>query len=236
MKITAICGWALPEEWFRQLVSSYFPEAEVRACYPKNPENKKEAIEVFDSKPDWVIGYSLGSLWLLVHKNNIPPQTKVALMAPILAFPAEKNLGGKTPFGKLKYQKKMLSSSEDYLTSLKGFFDLSEIRLPENDLQQPYRREILIRGLDFLETVSVSPQTAKDCVAIAGLRDPLLDGNQLKELIPHLTLVEECGHSPHKLLSHLAQHHDGPGEPSAQPTEPVVPLTPFPKRRSTDLA
>ena len=128
-------------------------------------------------------------------------------MAPILAFPAEKNLGGIIPLGKLKYQKKILSSSEDYITAIKGFFDLSGIRLPENDLQQPYSREVLIRGLNFLETVSVSPQTAENCVAISGLRDPLLDGNQLKEMIPHLTLVEECDHSPHKLLSHLAQHH-----------------------------
>jgi hypothetical protein len=223
IKITAICGWALPEEWFGQLVKSYFPKAEVRACYPKNPESKVEATTIFDSKTDWVIGYSLGSLWLLLHKNSIPPQTKIILMAPILAFPAEKNLGGITPLGKLKYQKKMLSSSEDYLTSLKGFFDLSGIHLPENDLQQPYSRETLIRGLDFLETASVSPQAAKDCIAIMGLRDPLLDGNQLKKLIPHLTLVEECDHSPHKLLSHLAQHYDGSGKSSVQATQPIIP-------------
>jgi len=219
-KITAICGWALPVEWFRHLVESYLPGAEVRAHYPKNPENEEEAAEVFGSKPDWVIGYSLGSLWLLVHKNIIPPQTKIILMAPILAFPAEKNLGGKTPLGKLKYQKKILGSSEDYLTSLKGFFDLSGIHLPDNDLQQPYSREVLIRGLDFLETASVSPQRAKDCVAITGLRDPLLDGNLLKRLIPHLTLVGECDHSPHKLLSHLAQQHDGSSEPTDQPIFP----------------
>ena len=127
INITAICGWALPEEWFRQLVKSYFPKAEVRAHYPQDPENEMEALEVFDSKPDWVMGYSLGSLWLLAHKNNIPPQTRIVLMAPILAFPVEKNLGGKTPLGKLRYQKKMLSSTEDYLSSLKGFFDLSGI-------------------------------------------------------------------------------------------------------------
>jgi len=204
--ITAICGWALPEEWFCQLVKSYFPKAEVRAHYPRDPENEKEAIEIFDSKPDWIIGYSLGSLWILNHKDMIPPQTKIILMAPILAFPAENNLGGKTPLAKLKYQKKMLSSSDDYLSSLKGFFDLSGIRLPDNDLQQPYSREILIRGLDFLETTSVSPQVARNCVTISGLRDPLLDGDHLKQLIPDLILVKECDHSPHKMLNHLASH------------------------------
>lgn len=223
IKITAICGWALPEEWFGQLVKSYFPRAEVRACYPKNPENEEDAIEIFDTKPDWVIGYSLGSLWLLNHKKSVPPQTKIVLMAPILAFPAEKNLGGKTPLGKLNYQKKMLRSSKDYVTSIKGFFDLSGIRLPENDLQQPYNREVLVRGLDFLKTVSVSPETARDCIAITGLRDPLLDGNRLKELIPHLNLIEDCDHSPHKLLSHLAQHHDRPGELTAQPNQITSP-------------
>ena len=223
IKITAICGWALPEEWFRQLVKSYFPNAKVQAYYPKNPESEEEATEIFDSKPDWVIGYSLGSLWLLVHKNSIPPQTKSVLMTPILAFPAAKHLDGKTPLGKLKYQKKMLSSFEDYLTSLKGFFDLSGIRLPENDLQQPYSRETLLRGLDFLETASVSPQAAQDCVAVMGMRDPLLDGNQLKKLIPHLTLVKECDHSPHKMLSHLAQYYDGSDKSSAQVAQPIIP-------------
>jgi len=209
INITAICGWALPEEWFRQLVNSYFPNAEVRAYYPKHPDQEEEAARVFNTKPDWVIGYSMGSLWLMVHQNLITPQTKVILLAPILAFPAEKSLGGKIPLGKLQYQKKMLRSSEDYLTTLKGFFDLSGIRLPENNPQEPYSREILLRGLEFLETASVSPQSAKDYLVLAGSRDPLLDGNTLKDLIPQLILLEESDHSPHKMLSYLAQHHDG---------------------------
>jgi hypothetical protein len=200
-------------------VKSYFPKAEVSAYYPKNPENEKDAIRIFDTKPDWIIGYSLGSLWLLSHKGMIPPQTKIILMAPILAFPAEKKLGGKTPLGKLNYQKKMLRSSEDYLSSLKGFFDLSGIRLPENDLQQPYSRETLIRGLDFLETTSVSPDATQDCIAITGLRDPLLDANQLKQLIPHLILIEKCDHSPHKMLTHLASHNSMPDDPSLKPSQ-----------------
>jgi hypothetical protein len=225
MKITAVCGWALPEEWFRQLVESYFPKADVRAHYPKNPRDNKEATAILKSKPDWIIGYSLGSLWLLYHKNKIPAHTNIALIAPILAFPAEKSMGGKTPVGKLKYQRKMLDSSEDYVTALKGFFDLSGIRLPETELQQPYSRDILIRGLDFLETVSVSPQTTKDCVAITGLRDPLLDGIQLKEHIPHLDLLEESDHSPHKLLSHLAQY-PGLAKDSFNPSVP----SPFSQR------
>lgn len=208
IKITAVCGWALPEDWFRQLVESYFPQAEVRACYPRDPGNGEEARAIFHPIPDWVIGYSLGSLWLLYHKDKIPPQTHIALMAPILAFTAEKGLGGKTPLGKLKYQKKVLGSSEDYAASLKGFFDLSSLRLPEDDLREPYSRDILIRGLDFLETAGVSPQAAQNCRVVTGLHDPFLDGRLLKELIPHLTLVKECDHSPHKLLQTLAQQLD----------------------------
>ncbi len=217
IKITAICGWALPEDWFGQLVNSHFSEAEVRTHYPVNPESTEDAVRVFDSKPDWVIGYSLGSLWLLVHKNIIPPQTRIILMAPILGFPAEKNLGGKTPLGKLRYQKKLLGSAEDYLDSLKGFFDLSGIRLPDRNHPQPYTRETLIRGLDFLETACVSPQAASDCVAITGLRDPLLDAGQLKELIPHLILMEKCDHSPHKMLSHLAENQSWVSTRSPEP-------------------
>ena len=208
INITAVCGWALPEDWFRQLVESYFPGARVRASYPKNPESDEEATALLEPQPDWVIGYSLGSLWLLYHKNKIPPQTNVAVLAPILAFTEEKNLGGKTPLGKLKYQKKILNQSEDYTAAMRGFFDLSGIHLPEDDLHESYSRDILIRGLEFLEKASVSPQAAADCVAIAGLRDPLLDGRHLKKLIPHLTLVEDGDHSPHKLFSRLAQHPD----------------------------
>jgi hypothetical protein len=223
IKITAVCGWALPTDWFRQLVESYFPRAEVRACYPMNPEDEEEAAAHLVPQTDWVIGYSLGSLWLLYHKGKIPAGTRVVLMAPILAFPAEKQLGGKTPVGKLKYQKKILNASEDYAAALKGFFDLSGIRLPENDLREPYDRDILVRGLDFLETATVSPQAADGCTAISGLRDPLLDGNRLKELIPHLNLVEGCDHSPHKLLSFLAQLDPGLNEPSAPHIQPLFP-------------
>lgn len=222
-KITAICGWALSEEWFRQLIKSYFPQAEVHAYYPKNPESEKEAEEVFDLHSDWFIGYSLGSLWLLAHKNKIPQHAKIILMAPILAFPAEKNMGGKTPLAKLKYQKKALNSSDDYLTSLKAFFDLSGIRQPESILYPSYSREVLIRGLDFLESVCVSPDAAEGCAAIIGLRDSLLDGHQLKELIPQLTLVEECDHSPNKLLSHLAQQKVWSDMSSSQSSQPTFP-------------
>lgn len=206
MNITAICGWALPEDWFRQLVESYFPGAKVRACHPENPESDEEATAILETQADWVIGYSMGSLWLLYHKNKIPRRTNVALLAPILAFTGEKNLGGKTPLGQLKYQKKILKQSEDYNAAMRGFFDLSGIHLPEDDLQQPYSLDVLIRGLEFLETVSVSPQSAEDYLVITGLRDPLLDGRHLKKLMPHLTLVEDCDHSPHKLLACLAQH------------------------------
>ena len=217
MKITAVCGWALPEEWFGLLVNNHFTEADVRTHYPAYPESKEDAVRVFDSKPDWIIGYSLGSLWLLKHKSMIPPQTKIILMAPILGFPAEKNLGGKTPLGKLKYQKKLLGSEEDYLDSLRGFFDLSGIRLPDKNFPQPYSRETLVRGLDFLETACVSPQAADNCVAITGLRDPLLDASQLKKLIPHLILIDKCDHSPHKMLSHLAENRNWADNSSPEP-------------------
>ena len=221
MKITAICGWALSEEWFGQLVKSYFPQAEIQAHYPKNPESGQEAVQVFHSKPDWIIGYSLGSLWLLVHKKIIPAQTRIALMAPILAFPAERSLGGKTPLAKLRYQKKMLSSSEDYLASLKGFFDLSGIPLPDTIIDPPHSRETLIRGLDFLETASVSPRSARDCIAVTGSRDSMLDGHQLKKLIPQLIVVEKCDHSPHKLLSHLVEQVQESDNPSCESSQPI---------------
>lgn len=222
IKIIAICGWALPEDWFCHLVETYFPGAEVRACYPRNPENEEEAAFFLADTADLIIGYSLGSLWILHHKNKISQNTKIALMAPILAFPAEKNLGGKTPYGKLKYQRKMLASVDDYASAVKGFFDLSGIRLQDKELKQPYSRDILIQGLNFLEKVSVSPKVAEGCIAVSGQRDPLLDGKQLKQLIPHLTLLEECDHSPHKLLSHLSQH---PGITN----NPIIPASQIPQ-------
>ena len=217
INITAVCGWALSEEWFCQLVKNHFPEAEIQAHYPRDPENENEAAEVLGLHSDWVIGYSLGSLWLLTHKNKIPKQTKIVLLAPILAFSSEKNLGGKTPIGKLKYQKKILGSSKDYWTTLKNFFDLSGIEFHENALHQSMSRETLIRGLEFLESTSVSPDAAQGCMAFAGLRDPLLDAHRLKELIPQLILLEQCSHSPHKMLSRLAQLSHQLHEFSPQP-------------------
>ena len=217
-KITAICGWALSEKWFCERVKSYFPESDIRAYYPKDPGNEDEAADVLGLHTDWVLGYSLGSLWILSHKNKIPKQAKIVLMAPILAFPEEKDLGGKVPLAKLKYQKKILDSSEDYLASLKSFFDLSGIRFPENDLYPSLSRKTLLSGLEFLETTSVNPDTAQNCIALCGLRDSLLDSQRLKALIPQLIVLKDCDHSPNPMLSYLAQHGGELHESSSNPT------------------
>ncbi|NIQ00251.1 MAG: hypothetical protein GWM98_07290 [Nitrospinaceae bacterium] len=207
IKITGICGWALPEDWFAQVIESRFPDAQVEARHPNNPWDEQEASALLEnSSPDLVIGYSLGSLWLLHHKDKIPPRTVIGLMAPILAFPREKNAGGKTPLGKLKYQKKILRQAEDFHSALKGFFDLSGINLPEPNRGLPYSRETLIQGLEFLETVEVPPDSTHGCIVVSGNRDALLDGRWLKNHIPHMTLVEDSDHSPHKLLDHLQNH------------------------------
>ena len=75
LTITAVCGWALPPEWFHHQIENCFPEAKINVLTPSQPSDIKEAERLLKSpKADLYIGYSLGSLWLMIYKEMLPSE------------------------------------------------------------------------------------------------------------------------------------------------------------------
>ena len=123
LTITAISGWAIPKTWFADQIKKAFPNAKIQVVYPENPEEKEEARYILNRyQSKLFIGYSLGSLWLLKYQNYLPQYCDKAILAPILAFLNNGNLGGKTSEGQLKYLIKILNGSLSKKEVLKDFF------------------------------------------------------------------------------------------------------------------
>ena len=114
MRITAISGWAIPPEWFSEQIEKYFINSEINVIYPTNPFDTEEARKKLNEKPaDLYLGYSLGSLWMFRHRELFPKKSIKAVLAPILAFTKEHNMGGKTTSAQLNYLINLLKRSDD---------------------------------------------------------------------------------------------------------------------------
>jgi hypothetical protein len=203
--ITAVCGWALPPEWFKEQVGKAFPDAKVKVLYPSLPGDILEARDLLGgSKADLYIGYSLGSLWLMTHQDYLPKNSIKAVLAPILAFTRERNRGGKTPETKLKYLRKQLIRNPEDLSQLLEFYADNEIHFPAPLLGEIPAMGVLINGLEFLLSAP-APETGLEAfIGLVGGKDRLLDGKQLNDYLPQLEIISETGHAPGPLLNHLA--------------------------------
>ncbi len=206
LTITAISGWAVPETWFAEQIREAFPDSEVHVIYPENPDDEEEAQNILNRLPTQLyIGYSLGSLWLLKYQEHLPLNCHKAILAPILAFLNTGRLGGKTSEEQLKYLIKILSRDSNQSEVLRDFFFHADLPYPENQIKEIPGRNILIRGLKFLENNSVTGKETDDFLSIIGENDTFLDAGTLKGHIPHLEIVEDAGHSPIPLLKQLAK-------------------------------
>ncbi len=206
LTITAISGWAVPETWFAEQIKEAFPNSEVRVVYPENPENEEEAQNILSRLPAQLyIGYSLGSLWLLKHQDHLPSNSQKAILAPILAFLNTGQLGGKTSETQLKYLIKILSRDSNKTDVLRDFFFHADLPYPESQIKEIPSRNILIKGLKFLENNSVTGKETNDFLSIIGENDTFLDAGVLRDHIPDLEIVKDAGHSPNPLLKQLAK-------------------------------
>ena len=109
MRITAVSGWAIATEWFSEQIQKYFIDSEINVIYPSNPFDTEEARRQLYEKPaDLYLGYSLGSLWMFRHRELFPKKSIKAVLAPILAFTKEHDMGGRTTSTQLNYLIKLL--------------------------------------------------------------------------------------------------------------------------------
>ena len=206
MNITAISGWAIPEAWFAEQIKHAFPYSDVKVVYPENPEDREEARDILNRfQAQFYIGYSLGSLWLLKYQNFLPKNCYKAILAPILSFLDKGQSGGKTTETQLKYLIRILRSDEGKTTALRDFFCHADLPYPENQINEIPGRKTLIKGLEFLKNCSVTGKETKKFLSIIGENDTFLDAEALKGHIPHLEIIKDAGHSPSRLLNHLAK-------------------------------
>ncbi len=205
MRITAICGWAINKDWFENCIKQVFPEYKVNAVYPNNPLDPNEAREIINENysSEVFIGYSLGSLWLTYHQEFLPKDSAKILISPILGFSTEHSKGGKVPIRQLKYLMQSLKRGTDVGHLLDDFFKIGSIKITADDNKEYISKEILLKGLEFLEKISVSYTEVKDFIVILGEKDPFTDGKILIKNIPHLIIISDADHNPEPLLQQI---------------------------------
>ena len=205
--ITAISGWAIPENWFAEQLKIAFPNSKLKIIYPENPSSKEEAKNILRLFPSQLyIGYSLGSLWLLKYQRFLPKNCQKVIISPILSFLDKGNLGGKTSESQLKYLIKLLIRSSNYDEVLRKFFFDAKLPYPETHIHEIRDKKILIKGLEFLKDSSVTGKDTNEFISIIGEDDTFVDAEILKNHIPQLQIIKGVGHSPIPLLNKLAKY------------------------------
>jgi len=205
LNITAISGWALPTQWFHDQIEHYFPDAKINVFYPSHPGDLREAKRLLESaQADLYIGYSLGSLWLMTYQQMLPPESAMAILAPVLAFTLERNRGGKISETKLKYLLRQLKRNPKDPSPLLEFYSDSKIEITHSWLKKVPENEALLAGLEFLLTAPVLDIDDQNIISLVGKEDRFLDGDKLKEHLPQLKIIPDAGHAPGPLLKRLA--------------------------------
>lgn len=205
LTITAVSGWAVPPKWFHSQIEKYFSDAKISVLYPSNPGDSEEAERLLKSnKSDLYLGYSLGSLWLMLYQKLLPPSSILAVLAPVLAFTRERNRGGKTPETKLKYLVRQLKRCPKVPSPLKNFYSDAGIQISDTWLPKVPGNEVLLKGLEFLQNAPLPEIENLNAIALVGNEDNFLDGDKLKEYFPQLEIIASAGHSPELLLNRLA--------------------------------
>jgi len=191
-----ISGWAVPPTWFAAQARTAWPHARHSAITPLDAAQALSA-EKFDA----LGGYSLGALWLLRQAKAIPENVPVALLAPILAFPAECRRGGRVALAQLRFQRRHLR--REPAAALADFFEragLAELnQLPSAAKWSAPRTAELDEELSWLEDwrTTIVPKSWRGFI---GDHDPLLDASVMKEIWPELEIVANAGHAPGPLL------------------------------------
>jgi len=204
MKIIAVNGWGLGPLWFSGQVQAAFPHADITVIQPMDTD-ALSGLTPSAPPADLYLGYSLGSLWLMKHLHPRPAGAKVALLAPVLAFPREKNLGGRISATQLRYLIRALKRTEDPRPILRAFYQDAGLSLNDDALNEAPGIEDLVRGLEYLLNTSAESPLASDLIALAGALDPLLDAQTLQRLIPALEILPQAGHAPLPLIKRLAR-------------------------------
>jgi hypothetical protein len=197
VRIGWILGWAAPEAWFAPLAREALPRAE-HTFVLATPE----ALDVLPASGefDWIVGYSLGTLLLLQGAARLA-HPRVALLAPIFAFPREEGLGGRISRTQVVRLKRWLQ--HEPVAALADFYERAVLHVPSG--LHPGTPENLLWGLERLERDRVAPPLPPGWKAWCGAKDTLLDAAALHALDPAVEIVPDAGHHPGKLIRRFAE-------------------------------
>ncbi|MDF3059203.1 MAG: hypothetical protein K0R17_3418 [Rariglobus sp.] len=195
MRIAWILGWAVPEAWFSAHVRAVFPHAE-HGFFAASPT---WLAQVCASGPwDAIAGHSLGTLLLLKEARTVSRLTpRVALLAPVLAFPSEAGLGGKVAGTQVKYLVRWLKT--DRPAALADFYMRAGLSHCGAE-SMPAPLGLLQWGLERLATERADPPLPAGWRAYVGRTDALLDAPKLAGLLPSITCVDDATHHPEALI------------------------------------
>jgi hypothetical protein len=229
VRIGWLLGWAVPQDWFAALAREAFPAAVHAFVRPSAAAiGELEALAPFD----WVAGYSLGTLLLIGHAARAEALGRVALLAPIFAFPSEENLGGRIPRVEIRILARRLR--QDPALAIGEFHRRAGLGdIPEGlaaAAEEPGIARVgtvpsdcpiggedsLAWGLAQLETVRVDPVLPQGWVGWCGTDDPFLDAHRLQALDGRIVPLPRATHHPRALMSAFSAFvAKGPGRGTA---------------------
>jgi hypothetical protein len=198
MKFGWLLGWAIPESWFAEKVRVAFP-SDTHQFFAAAPGalGQLAAAGPFD----WVAGYSLGSLLLLLEADRAATLGRVALLAPIWSLPTEEKMGGRVARAQVRALAQWLRRDE--AAAIADFYDRAGLEIPEG-LAPGGSKEQLLWGLAGLEKLRVDGGLPAGWCAWCGEGDALIDARQLQQHVPEVRLVPQATHEPGELLAAFA--------------------------------
>jgi hypothetical protein len=209
VKIGWLLGWAVPEDWFGTFARDTFPtDSHFFAKPSPGAIDELEAGAPFD----WVVGYSLGTLLLAGQAPRAQRLGRVALLAPIFAFPSEEGLGGRISRAEVQILARRLR--QDPERAIGEFHRRAGLEVPPGvrvtalpvagHWASSEGRLSLAWGLAQLELVRLDPVLPDGWKGWCGVDDPLLDALRLHELAGQISPLPGATHHPRALIGAFA--------------------------------
>ena len=194
MKVAWVLGWAVPATWFAAAAARAWPEAE-HVCVPA-AEDWRERLEAAGAV-DVVGGYSLGALLLLSERAWVSERwTRVGLVSPIWAFPAEAGRGGRVARAQVRALARWVRRDE--ASARADFYARAGLGAVDGAVEPA---ETLAWGLAKLEECEVAPGLPAGWSAYAGAEDALLDAAIQAREAAGVSVVRGAGHGKAELVA-----------------------------------